>query len=295
MEFLWFLSGIRNDFLDMFFQTVTRFGEEIILMVFICILFWCINKRLGYEMGFAFCLSGLFVQGLKIIFRIDRPWILDADFKPVGSAIEEATGYSFPSGHTQSATSVFGSFAVNVKKNWLRILAIVIFVLVGFSRMYLGVHTPKDVLVGMALSLCVVVFVHWLFKYPSKIKWLLVFMAIICVALFILADSLFVMEIVEERYVKNCCQAIGAAMGFLVGYLFENKYVRFEEKQTLGIQIGKVVVGLICVVLLKFGLKAIFPHNLFGYTFQNFILILVISFVYPMIFTMVINKLQKKA
>ena len=293
MEFLWFLSGIRNEFFDVIVQGITRFGEETALIVFICIVYWCINKRLGCEMGFSFCMSGLLVQGLKIIFRIPRPWILDPDFKPVGTAIEEATGYSFPSGHTQSATSVYGTGAVNVKRKWLKAIFVAIFVLVGFSRMYLGVHTPKDVIVAWVVTLAVVFFVHYAFKKPQRVKALLIVMSVLCVVLFVLGDTLFLSGIVEERYIKNCCQTIGAALGFVVGHLFEQKYVQFSEKETLGNQIGKVVLGLVCVVVLKVGMKAIFAANLIGYTFQNFILILFIAFIYPMLFNYLIEKHKK--
>ena len=290
MKFLWFLSGIRTDFLDNVMQFVTRFGEETALIVFICVIYWCINKRLGCEMGFSFCLSGLLVQGLKIIFRIDRPWILDPNFKPVPTAIEEATGYSFPSGHTQSATSVYGTGGVNSKRPWAQLIYVAIFLFVGFSRMYLGVHTPKDVIVGWVLTFVVVCFVHYAFKNPKRLKVLLIAMLVICLALFILSDTLFLSGIVEERYVKNCCQTIGAALGFVVGHLFEQKYVQFKEKEDLGFQIGKVMIGLGCVVVLKVALKAILPANLIGYTFRNFILILFIAFIYPMIFSRIIEQ-----
>lgn len=290
MEFLWFLSGLRTDFLNAVIQAITSLGEETALIIFICIIYWCVNKRLGCEMGFSFCLSGLLVQGLKIIFRIPRPWVLDPNFKPVGTAIEEATGYSFPSGHTQSATSVYGTAAVNAKKIWWKILFVAIFVLVGFSRMYLGVHTPKDVIVGWLVTLAVVAFVHYAFQKPERLKVLLIIIAVLCVALFVLGDSLYLSGIVEERYVKNCCQTIGAAMGFVIGHLFEQKYVQFKEKEIIPFQIGKVVIGLISVVILKVGMKAIFAANLIGYTFQNFILILFIAFLYPMLFNYLIEK-----
>ena len=91
--------------------------------------------------------------GLKITFRIPRPWVLDPQFQAVPSAIPAATGYSFPSGHTQSGTALYGSLALSTKKKWQSIVAVLIFLLIAFSRMYLGCHTPKDVLTAMLISL----------------------------------------------------------------------------------------------------------------------------------------------
>ncbi len=99
MEFLHFLSQFRTDGGDIFFQLITYTAQELFVVGIICWLFWCSNKRLAYTLGFSYFTSGLLVQGLKITFRIPRPWILDPSFQPVPSAVPGATGYSFPSGH----------------------------------------------------------------------------------------------------------------------------------------------------------------------------------------------------
>ena len=101
MTFLWMLEGIRTPFLDRFMQFVTYFGQELIIIAVICALYWCADKRFAYLLGFTYFTAGLCVQTLKITFRIPRPWILDPEFKAVESALPGATGYSFPSGHTQ--------------------------------------------------------------------------------------------------------------------------------------------------------------------------------------------------
>ena len=113
MAILRFLEGVRSPFLDTIFGLLTRLGEETIAIVAICAIYWCINKRVAYRIGIAYFLSGLTVQGMKICFRIDRPWIIDPAMKPAPSAISQATGYSFPSGHTQSAATLFGSLGVS--------------------------------------------------------------------------------------------------------------------------------------------------------------------------------------
>ena len=152
MEFLYFLESIRNGFLDIFFIICTSFGEELVLISLFAVIYWCINKTLAYRIAFSYFLSGIAVQGLKIHFRIERPWVIDPDFKPVEQVIDTATGYSFPSGHTQSSTSLYSSIAFHFKKRAVYIGAFILIAAVMFSRMYLGCHTPKDVLVSFEIG-----------------------------------------------------------------------------------------------------------------------------------------------
>ena len=109
MDFLIFLEQHRCAFLNVFFQSVTYLGQELFVVAVICWLYWCQNKKLAYTLGFSYFVSGLAAQGLKITFRVPRPWVLDPSFHPVSSAVDAATGYSFPSGHTQSGTTLFST------------------------------------------------------------------------------------------------------------------------------------------------------------------------------------------
>ena len=96
MDFLNLLSQYRTPAGDVFFQGITLLAQETFVVVVICWLFWCSNKKLAYCLGFTYFTSGLLVQGLKITFRVPRPWLLDPAFEPVASAVPGATGYSFP-------------------------------------------------------------------------------------------------------------------------------------------------------------------------------------------------------
>ena len=157
MEFLRLLESIRIPALNVFFSGITYCGDEIAFMVTAFALFWCVNKRTGY---YAF-LVGLFGtvgnQWLKIACRIPRPWVLDPNFTIVESARAAATGYSFPSGHTQNAVGTFGAMALRTERKWVRGVCIALIVLVPFSRMYLGVHTPLDVGVAFLMAAALLV------------------------------------------------------------------------------------------------------------------------------------------
>jgi undecaprenyl-diphosphatase len=105
------LESIRNPFLNVLFELITRLGEELVVFGVICIFYWCLHKETAYELGLSFFASGILVQGLKVTFCVERPVKIDSTLKPLGSVTDTATGYSFPSGHTQSATTLYGFFA----------------------------------------------------------------------------------------------------------------------------------------------------------------------------------------
>ncbi len=152
MNFLYMLAGIRCAPLDMLFKFFTLFGEEFLVMTVLCALLWCADKKLAYRLGLVYFVSGMAVQTLKISFRTERPWMIDPQFSPVEGSKLTATGYSFPSGHTQSATALYGTLGLAAKRGWRKAVLLGIIILVALSRMYLGVHTPLDVLGGFAIT-----------------------------------------------------------------------------------------------------------------------------------------------
>ncbi len=263
MEFLHSLAEIRTPFLNELFLLVTKLGEEIVLFLVLCIIFWCVNKNIAYRMGFSFVLSSSIIQGLKITCRVPRPWVLDPSFEPVGGSKGAATSYSFPSGHTQSAFALWGSLATSVKNAWLRVLFIMLAVAVGFSRMYLGVHTPADVVVGAVSTIaCIAVVVLFIkLDKESVVQDAVVsaVFALISVGLIIYSLILHSKGLIDLESVIDCCKSGGVSMGFAIGFFLERRFVKFEPKAGKWyIHIIKVVVGLGVLVGLKSGLKPVF-------------------------------------
>ena len=169
MSFLYLLESIRNPVLDFLFSVITLCGEEIAFMAVGMIFFWCIDKYKGYFLLCVGFLGTAINQVLKMIFRIPRPWIKDPDFTIVESAREAATGYSFPSGHTQTAVGLFGGIARFTKKKAILIASIAVAVLVPLSRMYLGVHTPADVLVSTCIATALIFIAYPLFNKAANL------------------------------------------------------------------------------------------------------------------------------
>ena len=124
MPFLHFIQDLRTPILDSFFSLITHLGEETFFLVIAILFFWCLNKREGYFILITGLLGAVTNQFAKILFRVPRPWVLDPEFDIVESARAEATGYSFPSGHTQNISCTYGAIAAHKPKWWKTILCV---------------------------------------------------------------------------------------------------------------------------------------------------------------------------
>jgi len=297
MEFLKALEQIRTPFLNAFFQFWTFFGEELLLLTLLCIVYWCINKELVYRCGLAFFGSGLVVQSLKIAFRIPRPWVLDPTFQPVESAKATATGYSFPSGHTQGATAIFGTSGLYFKKPWAKVICFIIFPMVALSRMYLGVHTPKDVIVGLLCGAIFVVIAYFLLKNPLSPKQNLsvaVVLAVISIATAVYAALLYKNGVIEYDYVSDCCKSAAAGLGFSVCWYVERVHIKFDPHcDRWWKHIIKVVIGIAGILLIKEGFKLIFGEILVVDILRYFLMILWGMLFFPLIIKKTFNRSPK--
>ncbi len=272
MEFLYFLQSIRNPVCDFLFDLITKLGEETVFLAVAILFFWCVNKR----EGFYILLTGLFGtvvnQGLKITCRIERPWIQDTSFPIIESARAEATGYSFPSGHTQNIAGTFGAIGRWSPRRWVKVLSLVVIILVAFSRMYLGVHTPFDVVVSLGLAAFLVIILHPFFadedRFQRAFPIIVGIAALISLALLIYVNILpDRIDGVEQIYIdsyelniesarKNAATLFGCMMGLVVVYPIDRFIVNFKTEAPWYSQVIKLVVGFGIVILLKSVLQA---------------------------------------
>ena len=305
MELLYALESIRTPFLDKLMGLVTNLGGEAVFIVAAIVVFWCLNKSCGYYMmtvGFAGTIINKF---LKLWFRIPRPWVKDPNFTIVESARAEATGYSFPSGHTQNAFAVFGSPARFFKNTALRIIFIFLIALTAFSRMYVGVHTPLDVgvslIVGTILVFVIYPFFRDMDKNPKKV-YIIFGIFIVLAAAFVAFVELydFPADIDAENYasgLKNAYMILFCAIGLMLTFFIDTKYVHFHTQAVWWAQIIKVVVGLAILLALKSVLKApllaLFGGHSVAHGVRYFIVILFAGIVWPMTFKF-FAKLGKK-
>lgn len=298
MSVLYWLESIRNPFLDALMQFFTYFGDELLFIVLALTVFWCVDKREGYYLLFVGFFGTILNQFLKLLYRIPRPWVKDPTFQPVDSALSGATGYSFPSGHTQNVTGTLGSIARWSKRAGVRVLCVVVLLLTAFSRMYLGVHTPLDVGVSLAIGVVLVfAFYPIVRKAAEKPKYMAVLLGVM-VALsfaFVLYANLWAapaqgaeaLENLREGQ-KNSYSLFGALLGFCVAYPLERRFIRFAEKSVWWVQVIKVVGGLAGLLVIKEGLKLVFSAVGFTWLGTNairyFAVVLFAALVWPLVF-----------
>ncbi len=300
MPFLYALESIRNSVFDVFFSIVTLCGEETVFMAVGMIVFWCINKYQGYYLLSVGFLGTVVNQFLKMLFRIPRPWVRDPNFTIVSSAEDAAAGYSFPSGHTQTSVGLFGGIARWNKNTALRIAMIALCVLVPFSRMYLGVHTPADVLVSIVIAALLVFVGCPLFKkaenspktmYAILLTMTAVVLAFLCfVSFYPFPAEVYAADAIHnlESAQKNAYTLTGCAVGLIVVYTVDLKYTRFDTKAVWWAQLLKIVGGLAAVLivkeLLRAPLDALFDGALLARSIRYFLMVAVGGVLWPMTF-----------
>lgn len=272
MELLRFIEGIRTPFGDTFFSLITHLGEETVFLALGLLFFWCINKKEGYYLIITGIAGTVINQFLKLLFRVPRPWVKDPEFTIVESARAEATGYSFPSGHTQTSVGVFGGIARWNKNIILRIIGIVLCVAVPFSRLYLGVHTPLDVGVSAAIALVLVFGLYPAMQNDKGIRIVLICMLALSAAFMvyvIAAPFKYISSIDPDNLasgVKKAYSMLGCSVGLWLSFEVERKWIKFDTKAKWWAQIIKLVVGFGILIAIKTLLKPVFNSVFGGYT-----------------------------
>ena len=296
MSFLYFLQELRNPVTDAIFSVLTHLGEEAVFLLVALLVFWCIDKKNGYYFLTVSFIGLSINQFLKLFCRIPRPWVLDPDFPIVESAREAATGYSFPSGHTQNAVNTFGSIARFTRSRALRIGCVVTVLVVAFSRLYLGVHTPLDVgvslLIGAVLVLGLYPVIHRALQKPGMMYAIIGALMLLAVAFVLYAEGYAFpadvdpVNLAEGR--KNAWTILGCAAATLVTYTVDTYFVRFETAAPLPAQACKLIVGVGLTVLLKSVLKspllALCADHPAAHALRYFIVVVFAAAVWPMTF-----------
>ena len=297
-------GGIFADFL----AKMTFWGELNTALLIVAVVYWCASKRLGTYLLMGWNVNRLVNGFLKITVCAYRPWIRDPRIVPFGNSIKTATGYSFPSGHSTNASAICGGGMLwkNSTKT-LRILLGIVFVLVPFSRIYLGVHTPQDVLCGAGLGLLTMwltlKMMEHLENHPEKER----LVAAVGIALAVLlaiyagcksyprdhgADGKVLVD--GAKMAKDTFKCAGWYAAFLIGWLLEKRFVGFSTDVSPNVKAARFVGGVLgfyAVTLILLPLVKDWITGAAGTIVSCFIQMFYIAFLFPFVF----DRIEKRS
>ncbi|MDE6202594.1 MAG: phosphatase PAP2 family protein, partial [Lachnospiraceae bacterium] len=265
--------------MDTFMLRATAFGEQIITWLVLAFIYWCVDKHAGQLMAFNVSIACTWNQFIKWKCRVDRPWIRDERIVPVQKALAGAGGYSFPSGHTQRAAAVWGALGAYLWEKKARAVSTVCWVIlavIAFSRNYLGVHTPQDVLAALALGIVIIcVSGRVLCWTEGGANRDIIVAGIGCLLCFL------------PMLKAGCLSNAGAGMGLLIGWVVERRLIGFETKGDWSKKCMRFAVGgagvLFILTVLQPVLNMVMESKYSGF-FTSFSLAVFIMAVYPFFF-----------
>lgn len=245
----WLQANISDAWIS-FMSFFSLFGEELPLILIVGFLYWSYDKQLGRKVGLIAIMGLTWNTMIKNIVIRRRPYF-DHEGIDILRVVEpeadiydiSAQGYSFPSAHSTNAVTVFGSLAINLRKRWFTVIAIVIPLLTGISRFVVGAHYPTDVMAGWMLGLISVVLVQTL---QMRVKSTLTLYGILLVT----AVPGFFYCTSADYYT-----AVGLMIGFMGGTLLDDYCVHFEDTRKPLLMAARLLGGLVVYVVLNTALK----------------------------------------
>lgn len=312
MEYLLALQNFRQGagaILENIMLAVSFVCDGPLLVVIALVIYWCVNKRMGQLAIVSMAASNFVCQFAKNVMSVYRPWVADTRIVPSQGAIDGAAGYSFPSGHTSGAVSIFGSIAWTIRKNHkaISLLCVVFILAVMFSRNYLGVHTPQDVLVGLLLALVIVALSNMLLSWidhcdaenpghKRDIAIAITLIALCALSIAVVELKPYPMDYVDgvllvdpENMKKGSFEAAGLLSGTMIGWVCERRFVGFGTGAdvTKGERVMRGVAGVLVVGVSYFvadvAFKAFLPY-LWAKMCAYLVLSFVAVFVVPLFF-----------
>ena len=310
IEYLLILQNFRestSNILTPFMEFMSSFGIGFCPLAFICLIYWLVDKKVG-QWIFLNLGCSTFINGsiLKITACVYRPWIKDSRVIPAGDSIRTATGYAFPSGHSTFITSYFG-----VPGLWLwkkkKLISCILFGIVSivlFSRNYLGVHYPQDVIVGFAipimLSFLTKRLLNWIVSKKNRDIWFLLFILLLSiVGIMYINFKPYPMHYVNgkllvdpKKMIADAYESFGILSGFAIGLTIENRFINFEIQRGNKKQLLVTLLSLIPLYFWKQQSVELF-ETIVGRCHAKFISFFVMV-IYPIMVVPIFLKLFQK-
>lgn len=251
----WLQANISDAWIS-FMSFFSLFGEELPLILIVGFLYWSYDKQLGRKVGLIAIMGLTWNTMIKNIVIRRRPYF-DHEGIDILRVVEpeadiydiSAQGYSFPSAHSTNAVTVFGSLAINLRKRWFTVIAIVIPLLTGISRFVVGAHYPTDVLAGWMLGLISVVLVQTLQMRVKSMLTLYGILLVTAVPGFFYCTS------------ADYFTAVGLMIGFMGGTLLDDYCVHFEDTRKPLLMAVRLLGGLVVYLVVNTALKLPFSDE----------------------------------
>lgn len=280
MDILKFLEGIRNDFLNTLFEFITVFGEETLLVFLIVTLWFAFDKKFAQKLLFI-TMASMSVNGvIKNIAQVPRPF---ASGEVTCVRPETATGYSFPSGHTQNFTTWTSLTAMQLKKKWFTALVTILILLVAFSRVYLGAHYPSDVVVSVVIGTAFGTIGSIVYDKTENKQKLYIGMTLILTPFAVL--FMFDAEPLFEDFYKF----YGMVAGIGVAVSFEEKHAPIGYDVSKWKKVLRIVIGIAVAFVVKEGVKVLKVTDIVQLSFvidavRYFLLVFAVMGLCPVLF-----------
>ncbi|MCM1195112.1 MAG: phosphatase PAP2 family protein [Firmicutes bacterium] len=293
---IWFQNlGGKGSFLHYFLYYImnffSMFGEEMILVGIVGLLYWGLDKKGGEKVGFMMISATIVNPLIKNIVCRTRPFDSEAGI----ANLRDVDGYSFPSGHSSGSAATLSATTLTYKdkkQKWLIALCVTVPLLVALSRTFVGAHYPTDVVCGLALGVGIVFLINFLYSVIPNKYFLYGGMAILGLAGFFYCTT------------SDFYTAYGLLIGFICGVIFEEKVSKFDNTKVWWRIVLRVIVGGALFLglneIIKLPVKLAYPDYADAVWFERIFRVLrygIVTFlligVYPMLFKQT-EKLWKK-
>jgi membrane-associated phospholipid phosphatase len=265
-------------------ESFTFLGAELFYMLVMPAVLWCFSASLGIRLGLALLISAGTNAVLKLAFGLPRPFWVDGRI----GALSVETSFGLPSGHAQNAVVLWGYLAYQARRWWATLAALFLILAISFSRFYLGMHFPADIVAGwivggLILTLFLVLerpIARWLRQraLPTQIGVAVIF-SFGLLALGWLAVRAAAGSALPSAWADNFHRALGAAtpfgpssledivagagalLGFSVGAILLDAWGRFTDVRGFWLRWARFFVGLVGVLGLQLGLVLLLPEG----------------------------------